>query len=246
MKRTSTTKPTSSTHFEQIPLAIVKSIARAEVTEGGKSGTKGVAVERAPEKKAAADGGRLHAVQFYTDSDALCRIVGHFIREGLDQGAVGVLIVTPDHATRIEACLRTSGMDVDALKRLGTLVVFDARETLELFMRNGMPNHAAFRHAIGTMLTEAGRGQGHCAIRAYGEMVDLLWKDGLEAAAIRLETLWNQLTSTHDFDLLCGYAMGNFYKGMALDEIRYHHTHLAVDGGHAAVFQDLHPAVAPN
>ena len=43
-------------------------------------------------------------------------------------------------------------------------------------------------------------------------MVDLLWKDGLTTAAVRLEMLWNQLARTHDFSLLCGYSMGNFYK----------------------------------
>ena len=66
-------------------------------------------------------------------------------------------------------------------------------------------------------------------------MVDLLWKDGHEAAAIRLETLWNQLGSTHDFALLCGYSMGNFYKGAALDEIKGQHFHLVDDDGRRAI-----------
>ena len=48
---------------------------------------------------------------------------------------------------------------------------------------------------------------------AYGEMVDVLWKAGQDVAAIRLEMLWNKLAAMHDFALLCGYAMGNFYKG---------------------------------
>jgi hypothetical protein len=57
-------------------------------------------------------------------------------------------------------------------------------------------------------------------------MVDLLWKDGLEAAAIRVETLWNQLANSHDFKLLCGYSMGNFYKGAAIEDIKGQHSHL--------------------
>ena len=48
--------------------------------------------------------------------------------------------------------------------------------------------------------------------RAYGEMVDLLWRDQNVDAAIRLEELWNDLGRAHSFSLLCAYAMGSFYK----------------------------------
>jgi hypothetical protein len=41
------------------------------------------------------------------------------------------------------------------------------------------------------------RGRTDCVIRAYGEMVDVLWQAGQTAAAIRLEMLWNQLAENH-------------------------------------------------
>ena len=194
-----------------------------------------MAVETASQRKTDAEAEHFHAVQFYSDPDALCRIVGNFIGEGLEQGAAAVLYVTPDHAARIESCLRTRAIDVDALKRLGRLVTVDARATLDLLMMDGMPNPSAFRRSVGAMLTQVRGKRGQCAIRAYGEMVDLLWKDGLEAAAIRLETLWNQLADTSDFNLLCGYSMGNFYKSTALEEIKSQHTHLVADDGCASV-----------
>jgi hypothetical protein len=34
-----------------------------------------------------------------------------------------------------------------------------------------------------------------------------LWSEGREAAAIRLEQLWNDVARTHDLDILCGYPM---------------------------------------
>ena len=68
-----------------------------------------------------------------------------------------------------------------------------------------------------------------CVIRAYGEMVDVLWKAGQTAAAIQLEMLWNQLAQTHQFALLCGYSMGNFYKDAAQQEISGLHTHVSSD-----------------
>jgi hypothetical protein len=57
-------------------------------------------------------------------------------------------------------------------------------------------------------------------------MVDVLWQDGLTAAAIRLEMLWNQLAMTHDFSLLCGYSMGSFYKDAGMRDICAQHSHV--------------------
>ena len=170
-------------------------------------------------------------MQFYKDQDALCRIVGGFVGEGLEDGALALVIATPDHAARIDSCLRARGIDVDDMKRDGSLVTLDARETLERCMTDGMPNPALFRRVTGSALTRLSRGREHRIIRAYGEMVDLLWKNGLEAAAIRLETMWNQLATTHDFKLLCGYSMGNFYKGAAIEEICDQHSHLIATNG---------------
>jgi hypothetical protein len=45
--------------------------------------------------------------------------------------------------------------------------------------------------------------------------------------------LWNQLANTHAFSLLCGYAMGHFYKDANRDEICRHHTHVVSPDGKA-------------
>jgi hypothetical protein len=47
-------------------------------------------------------------------------------------------------------------------------------------------------------------------VRAFGEMVAELWKDGNSAAAIRLEELWNDLAGTCAFSLFCAYPMSAF------------------------------------
>lgn len=175
------------------------------------------------------DAGHFHAVRFYEDSDSLCRLVGEFIGTGLEQGEPAVVIATPAHTAAIDECLHARGLDVDALKCLGDYVTVDARETLAMFMIDGLPNAGAFRYNLGETIRLASRGRGNVTVRAYGEMVDLLWKDGLEAAAIRLETLWNELANAHSFKLLCGYSMGNFYKGAAIEEIKGQHSHLVAD-----------------
>jgi MEDS: MEthanogen/methylotroph, DcmR Sensory domain len=181
--------------------------------------------------------GHFHAVRFYEDPDSLCRIVGEFIGSGLEQGEPAVVIATPAHTAAIDECLRARGLDVDALKRLGDYTTVDAREALGMFMDDALPNSRAFRHNMGETIRLASRGRDYVTVRAYGEMVDLLWKDGLEAAAIRLETLWNELANAHGFKLLCGYSMGNFYKGAAIEDIKAQHSHLVADIGQTVPVQ---------
>ena len=178
-----------------------------------------------------AETGHFHAVQFYQDQASLSSIVGGFIAEGFAHGHPAIMIVTPEHRALIEADLIARRINVAELKRTGDLVVMDARDTLAAFMIDGMPNAGMFNRVAGQVLAHLCRTRPNCVVRAYGEMVNVLWKDGLEAAAIRLETLWNELANTHDFKLLCGYSMGNFYKGAAIDHIKGQHSHLIEQEG---------------
>jgi len=47
-------------------------------------------------------------------------------------------------------------------------------------------------------------------MRAFGEMVDLLWRDGNPRAAIRLEELWAAAVEERSMSLLCTYRSDNF------------------------------------
>jgi hypothetical protein len=77
-------------------------------------------------------------------------------------------------------------------------------------MVNNMPDPLLFRSNAGDVIDRLCVGRKPCPIRAYGEMVDVLWQEGNSKGALRLENLWNQLASTYDFKLLCGYAAGHF------------------------------------
>jgi len=246
MARKSTVTRKPRIHFELIPLEeVLKRVAPDAAPERPRNGPDDLAARlRAGESEPSMRSGHFHGVQFYNDPDALCRIVANCVGEGLEQGALAVVIATRDHVARVESCLRSRGIDVDALKRQGNLATLDAGDTLHRFMADGMPDPSAFKRVVGSALADVRRGRGHCTIRAYGEMVDLLWKDGLEAAAIRVETLWNQLASTDDFELLCGYSMGNFYKETAIQEIHDQHSHLTASDGDATVLTDHHTASA--
>jgi hypothetical protein len=183
-----------------------------------------------------ADSGHFHAVRFYESSDALSRIVADFIGEGLAARLPGIVIATPEHSALIDARLRTAGFDTEQLKAADELIMIDASVALTEFMVDGMPDPRRFRRVMIPLLERAGQGRTNCVIRAYGEIVDVLWKLGNTVAAVRLEMLWNELAQTHEFALLCGYAMGSFYKrAEAIPEITSHHSHVISSEGTAAI-----------
>ena len=178
--------------------------------------------------------GHFHAVRFYKDDDSLCRMVADFVGEGLGTGQPAIVIATSVHAAGIASALRDRSFDIQRLQASGDLLLLDADEILSQFMVAGMPNEKRFNATLIPQIEKACRGRVDCTIRAYGEMVDVLWKAGQTVAATRLEMLWNKLAATHDFSLVCGYSMGNFYKDAAMQEICSHHSHILSETGEAA------------
>lgn len=65
-------------------------------------------------------------------------------------------------------------------------------------------------------------------VRWYGEMVDVLWKDGKPEAAILAEQYCNELAERYRIALLCGYSVGNFLQDEGIAGFRSvcaHHDH---------------------
>src|SRR5205807_4393941 len=99
--------------------------------------------------------------------------------------------------------LSEGGIDVSGSRGAGTLVMLDAAATLEAFMPDGRADRDAFREVIGTVVRRAS--EVGTAVRAYGEMVAVLWERGDVHGAIELERLWNELQEELEFSLLCAY-----------------------------------------
>ena len=167
-----------------------------------------------------------HAVQFYGSEQILYVTVAGFLGEGLAAAQPAIVIATPEHATGIEEHLSAKGIDCRRARRNGDLILIDAEETLDLFMIGDMPDADLFEQNVGRMVSQALSGRP-TVLRAYGEMVDVLWKQGRSQSALALELLWNKLALKHNFALLCGYAMGSFYKQTKqLEEVCAQHSHV--------------------
>jgi hypothetical protein len=169
---------------------------------------------------------RHHAVRFYENDKSLAQIVAEFLSEGLAASNPAIVVATPVQRAAILKEMVAKSWDVVALQRSSDLILLDAQDTLSTFLINGQPDAEAFGARMSDVIGRACRGRANCTVRIFGQMVDVLWKEGKQDAAIRLEMLWNELANTHAFSLLCGYAMGNFYKDANFDDICSHHTHV--------------------
>lgn len=170
-----------------------------------------------------------HVVQFYEDDRFLVDAVGAFLTPGLLAGQGAVVIATDAHREALTAHLEGAGVDVDGACFRGRLLLLDAEETLSTFMIGSMPDAELFAATVGSAIEKRLRSSGGGGLRAYGEMVDVLWKSGNSEGALRLEELWNELAHVHRFSLLCAYSMGNFYQqsdAALLQAVCERHTHV--------------------
>lgn len=177
-------------------------------------------IERAP----AAD----HAVQLYRDVSELAHSVGAFLAAGFRDGEPAIVISTGEHWSVFAAELDRRGWDSEELERKGLLTRAEAEETLDAFMHEDLPSPERFERIVGGIVDEASARRPGQTIRAFGEMVDVLWQRGEEQAAIALEELWNELAKTRSFALLCGYHLDVFHPDVqreALPEVIRTHSH---------------------
>jgi superfamily I DNA/RNA helicase len=165
----------------------------------------------------------------YDDVEDLVESVGRYVDAGLRAEEPAILVATAAHSQRFEQDLEQRGWDVTELRRARRLTLFDADETLAAFMDDELPSAARFEQVVGGLVDEVAQNFPDRTIRAFGEMVDLLWRRGRESAAIALEELWNELAESRRFALLCGYHLDIFdidVQRDALPPVFHVHSHV--------------------
>lgn len=147
---------------------------------------------------------REHLVEFYKTERSLLRNLRDYLLSGLDKNDTCVVIVKPLHMKKLLqelkkcTCVSFNPYDNDE-----SLKIINAESVLNSFMVGGHPDKKKFFASIGTIVEKAS--SNGRSIRAYGEMVALLWEEGNKEGAIELENLWNQLSKKYEFSLYCAY-----------------------------------------
>ena len=149
-----------------------------------------------------------HFVHFYENEELFLDALSGYIGPGLLTGEVCIVIATEPHRNGLEARLQRSGIDLPSTVSTNQYIALDAERTLAMCMVDGEPDPHRFGTVIGTLLERATAGGR--PVRAFGEMVTLLWAQGKRTSATRLEELWNDLGEKQRFSLFCAYPMSGF------------------------------------
>ena len=168
---------------------------------------------------------REHALHLYEDESTLATHVASFLEPAFVEEQAVLAIATREHLAAVEQRLRTAGYDIDHARRSGRYVSVDAETLLPKLMHNGLPSVRAFEGLVGSPVGELAQRYG--AVRAFGELVQLLWRDGKRTAALRLEDLWNELLGFQPLSLICGYRVRTIggTEGPMVNEISRRHWH---------------------
>lgn len=149
-----------------------------------------------------------HFVQFYESDALLADAVARFFAPALLQGERCLLVATEAHRAIVLERLARLGLGAEAAS--GALQALDAEGTMALFMVSGWPDASLFHEHVGGMVARAASGRDVRRIRIFGEMVALLWAQGMRKAAVRVEQLWNEVAKRHSISLFCAYPLGAF------------------------------------
>ena len=144
-----------------------------------------------------------HIIQLYTDEEVLLRALERFAGSGLEQGEAVIVIATAEHLAALTKRLIAGGQKLPINIAEGAFITLDAERCLARFMRNGLPDRAAFRAVVEPVLDRL-KTAGYGRIRLFGEMVNLIWRHN-GPGTVQLEELWNDVIAEHQVCLLCAY-----------------------------------------
>jgi hypothetical protein len=167
-----------------------------------------------------------HIAQFYEHEGVLLDTLVGFIGGGLKAGESAIVIANTEHLKVLEERLAASSVDVATARSQDQYLTLEAEEALARFMVKQWPDDKLFSDFVTDLIARARANNRR--VRAFGEMVALLWARGDEAATIRLEYLWHQICESQKFSLFCAYPKTGFTEdpSKSIDQICAAHSRI--------------------
>lgn len=126
-------------------------------------------------------------VQIYQDKRVFIETLEGFAGAGLSSGDSVIINATEQHLHMLEARLRKQGFDISALSLTGRYTGTEVIKALSAFMVNNWPDEALFTSLFTGLLINAK--QSNDRVRAFAEMVAVLWQQRFNGATVHLESL---------------------------------------------------------
>lgn len=149
-----------------------------------------------------------HILQLYEDDEVFFDALTKFVAEGLLAEEAVIVLATGEHLNVLEQRLAAKCIDIQTARLRNQFIVRDADEVLSKLLVNNWPDREVFMEMVTELLTLA-RGSGR-RVRAFGELVAVMWARGLNGATVNLEHLWHELIEKEGFPLFCAYPKSGF------------------------------------
>lgn len=170
-----------------------------------------------------------HFVHFYDADDEVLDSLEEYVAAGIRNGEGVIVIALTAHLEVLEARLAARGVDLDLALSKDQYIPVDAEEFLSEFVVRGWPDEKRFNQLITDILIRARMGGRR--VRAFGELVAILWSRGHKGATVRLEHLWHELCKSEAFSLYCAYPRLGFSQDASSSIREICEQHTAVIGG---------------
>lgn len=149
-----------------------------------------------------------HVLQIYESDQEFLETLEGFVTSGFQEGESVIIIATPEHLKSLNERLKQQQWDLFSLTLQDRYIPLSAEEALSQFMINGWPDENLFHHLLTNLLLRAGKKDRK--VRAFGEMVALLWAEGFPGATVHLEHLWSRFCEAEQFSVFCAYPKSGF------------------------------------
>ncbi|MDQ3108627.1 MAG: MEDS domain-containing protein [Bacteroidota bacterium] len=170
-----------------------------------------------------------HVVQVYENEEVFLNSLEMYIQGGLKADNCNIVIATANHLESLRYRLIQHGYVIDELCTDDRLILLNAEDILSKFMVNNWPDEVLFKETILNVIARARRKNRD--VRAFGEMVALLWAQGHNGATVQLENLWNKFCETEALCLFCAYPKVGFTQNPAASIHNICCTHTKMVGG---------------
>ncbi len=151
---------------------------------------------------------RRHEAVFYSSDEQLTGEWTSIAEDALNAGATFIVIGFESHRSDLQARLEARGVNVARAVSDGRYVSLGVAEATSKWMVDGLLDERRFWTAATSVMLAAARASTaeQRQVVACGECAPSLCTQGDAEAAVRLEQLWDEVATTYNLDVFCGYA----------------------------------------
>ena len=149
-----------------------------------------------------------HLVQIYDNDQIFLNTLEGFAGTGILAGETVIIIATASHIASLNKRLLKHGFDIDHLRAINQYVTLDVKDILSKVLVDDWLDENLFNKFI-INLIDHGK-EGNRKVRAFGELVAVLWEKGHCGVTVQMENLWHRLYHKLQFTLYCAYPKTGF------------------------------------